>query len=107
MRMRSNASLPSPLRSCHSSVKRCKHAVMCSMMTSRVDPSPAVIRTSEVNMSDHSVSLLRSSQGKSNSVASIFVVRSRLTSLTQSNDSFSGSESSTSMVRSRISVSNS
>ena len=80
---------------------------MCSIMTSRAWPSPAVILTSEVNISDHSVSLLRSSQGKSNSVASIFVVRSRLTSLTQSNGSSSGNESNTSVVRSRIRASNS
>ena len=52
--------------------------------------------------SDHQVSLRRSSNGKSKSVASIIVVSSTETRSTQSNVSPRGSPSSTRAVRSRM-----
>jgi len=54
-------------------------------------------------MSDQRASFMRSSNGKSNKVANIRVVNSMETVSTQSNVSPSGSDSSTSTVRSRIS----
>ena len=56
----------------------------------------------EVATSDHQVSSLRSSKGKSNSVASICVVSSIDTRCTQLNSSLRGSSSSTLAVRARI-----
>ena len=58
---------------------------------------------SAVETSDHRVSLWRSSHGKSNSVASICVVRLIETRSTKSNGSLRGSSSSTFWVRLRIS----
>ena len=59
--------------------------------------------TLAIATSDHQVSFLRSSQGKSNSVASIMLVRSVETRSAQSKVSLRGSASSTSEVRLRIS----
>ena len=59
--------------------------------------------TLAIATSDHQVSFMRSSQGKSNSVASIMLVRSIETRSTQSKVSLRGSASSTSDVRLRIS----
>ncbi len=59
--------------------------------------------TLAIATSDHQVSLARSCQGKSNSVASIMLVRSVETRSTQSKVSLRGSASSTSDVRLRIS----
>ena len=58
--------------------------------------------TLAIATSDHQVSFIRSSQGKSNSVASIMLVRSTETRSAQSKISFLGNASSTSDVRSRI-----
>ena len=58
--------------------------------------------TLAIATSDHQVSFSRSSQGKSNSVASIMLVRSVETRATQSKVSLRGNASSTSAVRLRI-----
>ncbi len=78
-------------RSFHKPVNTCKHSSIAAQRSSLEDTTPAP--GIAVAASDQNVNLCRLSNGKSNSVASICVVSSMETSLTQSNSVSRGNSS--------------
>ena len=96
MEMRSRPGSES-LRSSHKRVKNARHSRRCARRS-----SVETISGPAVTMSDQNVSLRRSSNGKSKSVASICVVNSMETLSTQSNVSPSGRESRMRPARARM-----
>ena len=90
-------------RSSHNFVKYSRHSINSARRCSWVSVNP--IPGGVVATSLHLVSLRRSSNGKSNSVANIWVVSSTDTRSTQSNDSSKGRLSKMAPARSRISPS--